>query len=138
MKRLTALTLAIALVSIGVPALAHNANYPGECDSRIGGDVCETDEDHEPAHRKCTGPRFPESKNDPMIERSFSIAQKTVGAYIYSPDDAEAGGSDPLSPGLIWIETNNFNDLQRTGYECKSDAHENPDEWQTHADTVLI
>jgi hypothetical protein len=141
MKRLIALTLAIALLTLPVPALAHEANYPKECEDRSGLGLCETDDDEDPAHKQCTGYRYQSSNTNsenPMVERFFSVGDETVGAYIFSPDRGDASGSDPLSPGLIWIETNGFDKLQRTDYECKSQDHENPNEWVTHADKVLI
>lgn len=143
MKRMIAFSLALALVAAGAPALAHEANYPGECDERKGGDQCEQDDSVKPAHDKCTGVRNHMWTDDgSIVKESLGLAlseDASVSAYIHTDtDDGGGEGAAALMPGIVWLETNGFSGLQRTGFECTSDGHDDPKEWQTHADKILI
>lgn len=143
MKRMIAFGLALVLVATGMPALAHQANYPGECDDRSGDGKCEQHDEVHPAHERCTGVRNHMWTSDgSLVQKSvgLAVAQETqIKAYLHTSDgDGGGDGAQSLMPGVVWVETNGFSGLQRTGYECQSPAHENPNEWQTHADQVLI
>lgn len=145
MKRMIAFGLALMLVATGVPTLAHEANYPGECDDRSGNGKCEQHDEVHPAHKRCTGVRNHMWTSDgSLVQKSvgFAVAQETqIKAYLHASDGEDEGSqgeAETLMPGLVWLETNGFSGLQRNGYECQSPAHDNPNEWQTHADQVLI
>lgn len=144
MKRMTAFVLAAALVTVGVPTLAHEAAYPSECDDRQGRDECQMQNGEPPAHNRCTGERdHMVSDDDSLISRSLGFAvseDQPVEAYIHAVTDEPSSGDGlgTLMPGILWIETNGFSGLQRTDWECMSPAHEEPNEWETHADKVLI
>lgn len=144
MKRMIAFSLAIVLVAASVPALAHEANYPGECDERKGNDRCEQDDEVEPAHDRCTGVRNHMWTSDSIVQRTLGLAvseDASLKAYLHAEDGERENseeGAQSLMPGVIWLETNGFDGLQRTGFECMSDDHDNPNEWETHADKVLI
>jgi hypothetical protein len=143
MKRMIAFALAVGLVTVAVPAVAHEAAYPGECDDRDRNWRCEDSDEESPAHEKCTGVRNHMWTDDSVVEESLGFAvtgDASVQAYVHSTDGGQGGGegTDALTPGVIWIETNGFSGLQRSGYECTSQAHDNPGDWQDHSDKVLI
>lgn len=144
MKRMIAFSLAIVLVAAGVPALAHEANYPGECDDRNNQERCERNDGIAPAHDRCTGVRDHMWTGDSVVQKSIGFAiseENSVEAYLHASDGEDEGDDEDtqaLMPGIVWLETNGFSGLQRTGFECTSPDHEKPSEWQTHADKVLI
>ena len=143
MKRMIAFAAAVVLVTATAPALAHEANYPGEGDDRQRNEKCERHDEVSPAHDKCTGIRnHMWTSDNSLVKRSIGLAvsdDASFEAYVHHYDDG-GDGEEPtdLTPGLVWIESNGFEGLQRNGFECQSPQHENPDEWQTHADQVLI
>lgn len=142
MKQATAFVLATALVTLGVPAVAHQAAYPDECDNTDGAGYCQTDQGRVPAHRQCVGERDWMSE-DGLVKDNIGIDQgeESIVVYTYAPGDtttqSETGA--PM-PGLVWIEENGFSGLQHTDWQCNSEKHdrEDGDHWEVHADKVLI
>lgn len=150
MKRMIAFVLALTLVSVGVPALAHDAAFESECKERYGPNEqrCKATPEGRPAHDRCKGERDQmdqDEENDELVEKAIGIAdteQGSLTAYAYATEDAAQAQMDDedgtLVPGVLWIENNGFSSLQQTDWACKSNAHEDPDAWQVHADRVLI
>lgn len=143
MKQVTALALALSLLVVAAPVVAHDAGYPQECDDRKGKDECQKDRGREPNHKQCTGERnWMTSSRDSLVEEAIGIAGVSgdpIVAYAYAPgDEGTSGPSGTPMPGVLWIEDNGFNGLQRTDWKCKSGSHDDPSEWNVHADKVLI
>lgn len=143
MRKTMALLLAVTLVTVSVPALAHQAAYPSECDDRQRRDHCQKDHGRAPAHDQCTGERnWMTSEQDSLAKETISIATPAganVTAYTYAPGDstAQQDTGTPM-PGLLWMEDNGFSGLQRTDWRCRSPGHDDPSSWDVHADKVLI
>lgn len=143
MKRTIAFVLAAALVTVGVPSLAHEAAYPSECDNPDGAGYCQSKEAQgNPAHEQCTGERnWMTADRENLARESIGIAGSEGGVvvYAYAPgDQAQQDATGAPMPGLLWVEDNGFSGMQRTDWRCKSHVHENADEWTVHADKVLI
>lgn len=146
MKRMIVYGLAIVLVTVALPTLAHQAAYPEECDDRVDLNRCQKDQGREPAHKRCAGDRNAMtgdgSEDENIIaRRSLGIAgaPESLKAYVYASDDTTQNEATGLPmPGLVWIEDNGFNGLQRTDWECQSDGHDDPKKYEVHADKVLI
>lgn len=144
MKRTIAIVLAAALMTVAVPVVAHEANYSSECENRTGSEECPGDRGRQPAHTQCTGPRdaMSSSNSDSLVRRSLGLAgagNLSVTAYIHITDeDSQAPQPGLSTPGILWLETNGFSGLQDTDWKCKSPDHEDPSEWESHADKVLI
>lgn len=153
MKQGVALLLAVTLVTVGAPAIAHQAAYPSECDSRVGENRCQAQDGQPPAHKACDGQRKQinsydhDDDSESQTEETREVLDRKLSLPVGPGVDAyvQASGSTTQSqttgtpmPGLIWIEDNGFSGLQRTDWKCLSNDHANPNEPEVHADTVLI
>lgn len=144
MNRTLTIGLAVALVSVAGPSIAHQANYAGECDDRIGPGICEKNDPELPAHVRCTGERKWMQRDDDSLQKtSIGLGgDSPVAAYVHSPPHTGPDNQDPSEmgiqmPGVLWLETNGFSDLQKNDFQCKSPDHQNRG-YQVHSDRVVI
>jgi hypothetical protein len=145
MNRIATIGLAVLLASVAGTGVAHTANYEGECDARVGAGICERNDPQPAAHDRCTGERkWTQADDDSLYKTSIGLGGASdVAAYVHSPPHSGADNQDPTvgdvsMPGVLWIESNGFSDLQKNDFQCKSPNHEDPSSYQVHSDRVII
>lgn len=136
--RTTMIIAAALVVGLAVPAaIAHTEQNPNAC--KENRDPCGNAENH----RACKGDRSVLAGNHGGYQLGITLAEEPeqIGAYLDTRGDGEEQEDGTLldSPGILYIESNGFENLQRSDWKCKSKEHEVPhDEWVEHPDQVVL
>lgn len=141
MRKILAIGLATMLVAIAAPAIAHEESNPNACKK--------TKQDCKPHgnHFSCQGVRdWFDYRDDSLSKWGLHIAEdpQEIGAYLHAPPHGEPDDQNPSRagiemPGVLWLETNGFESLQKNDWECKSIEHETPaNQWVEHPDQVIL
>lgn len=134
MKRTHVIIAAALVVGMAVPVtVAHTEDNANACNKQA--DPCTPSENH----KACKGDRNRLGEGGTQIGLILAEDPEEIGAYLDTRGDGSEDESLVDTPGILYVESNGFSDLQRSDWKCQSVEHEvDPGEWVEHPDQVVI